>query len=395
MTRTIEDVLADQRALVDGAEGRNLNADEVSRYEALEAEHRSVVQSAQIRARQAAYEAPSTSPALPAAGSEDDAALCRAFSHYLRTGQRNSDIVQLRAQSEGTGSAGGYTVPSGFRAKMVDRMKAFGGLGNVVDSFTTGDGTPVEWPTLDDTANTGEVVAENGSASGGADLVFGTKSLGAHKYMSTGPSGAALKVPVELLQDSAFDIEGLVARKLGERIARAQAPHLVSGTGVGQPQGITTGLTGVTSIASTLVYADFVNYLHSMDPAYLEAGDVYWAFNFSSLGTIRKILDSTGRPILQDADSGNLGGSPAGGQILGFPVVIDQAFPNIAANTTTNWGVFGALREGYVKRNVRDVVLTVNPYTSATSGQVEFSAYARMDACQQNTAAYVALTAHA
>jgi HK97 family phage major capsid protein len=393
VTRTIEDVLADQRAIVTASEGRTLSDDEATRYEALETEHRSVVRDAQIRARQAAYEAPSTSPVVPAAGSDDDAVFTRAFDHYLRTGQQNSELIEFRAQSEGTGTAGGFAVPASFRNKLVEKLKAFGGIASVSEEFSTGDGRPVEWPTLDDTANVGEIAAENAGPVGGADLVFGTKSLGAHKYVSAGTGGSPLKVPVELLQDSAFDIESLVARKLGERIARAQAPHLVSGTGVGQPQGITTGLTGVASIASTLVYSDFVNYLHAMDPAYLESDGVRWAMNFAALGTVRKILDSTGRPILEESTKGASTGLSR--SILGYPVTIDQAFPNIAANSTTNWGVFGDLREGYVVRRVRDVVVVVNPYTSASSGQVEYSAYARMDACQQNTAAYVALTAHA
>ncbi len=79
--------------------------------------------------------------------------------------------------------------------------------------------------------------------------------------------------------------------------------------------------------------------------------------------------------------------------LLGYPVTIDQAFPTMtAASNTINWGVFGNLSEGYVIRRVKDVELLVNPYTRVANGQVEFTAWARMDGVQQNTNAYVALT---
>src|SRR3546814_15198662 len=89
----------------------------------------------------------------------------------------------------------------------------------------------MEWPTVDDTGNVGEIVAEGGTFASGADIVFGTASLGAYKYMAGGGSNAPLRVSFELAQDAAFDVEGLVSRKLGERIGRLQSTHLGTGPG--------------------------------------------------------------------------------------------------------------------------------------------------------------------
>src|SRR5207244_3767820 len=134
------------------------------------------------------------------------------------------------AQSEGVASEGGFLVPDEFRTKLVERLKAFGGLANVVDEITTESGNNIEWPTLgDDTGNLGEIVEEGGTFSGGADLVFGQASLGAYSYMAGGAAGQPLRISRELVQDSAIDIVGLVSRKLGERAARIQAVHLVTG----------------------------------------------------------------------------------------------------------------------------------------------------------------------
>ena len=398
-TRTVEDIRGDLETLAEliSAESRDFSEDELETVAELETE---LSEANDRRARTEAIRArlteakKSTGPAIHVKerGQKDD--LEAAFTAYLRTGKDNADIQELRAaQSEGTGSEGGYLVPPGFRQKLVDKLKAYGGIAAEAEELTTSTGNNLEWPTLDDTANTGEVVDEGGTFSGGADLVFGTSALGAYAYMAGGTGGAPLRVARELVQDSSFDIQSLVANKLGTRLGRIQATHLVSGNGVKQPKGIVHGLTGTASVASTLAYADFVNYIHAIDPAY-RTSDCVWAMNDASLKTIRKLLDTTNRPLLKGVDEKALETDAGGTTILGYRVVIDQAFSDIAANSTQNWGAFGNLREGYVVRRVRDVEVLVNPYERMANRQITYSAWARMDATPQNAAAYIALTAH-
>ncbi len=71
-------------------------------------------------------------------------------------------------------------MPDGFRKKLVDRMKAFGGLANVVETVTTSTATRCRGRPSTTPRNSGEIVAEGGTFSSGADLVFGTASLGAY-----------------------------------------------------------------------------------------------------------------------------------------------------------------------------------------------------------------------
>jgi HK97 family phage major capsid protein len=396
---TIEEIQDALAAIVDGAEteGRDLTDEELGQIEAREAElaeaqarrERTIAARERIQAgRQVA------TPALITRRDKAEDTIDVAFTAYLRTGQANADIAELRnAQSENTSSEGGYLVPEGFRQKLVDKMKAFGGVAQEAEELVTATGNNLPWPTLDDTSNTGEVVDEGGTFSGGADLVFGEASLGAYSYMAGGTGGAPLRVSRELVQDSAFDILGLVSSKLGTRLARIQASHLVTGSGVKQPKGLVNGLTGTGSIASTFVYADFVNWVHAIDPAYRNPGCV-WAMNDASLKTIRKILDGSNRPMLKGVDEAALSTDAGGTTILGYRVVVDQGFSDIAANATTNWGAFGDLREGYVIRRVKDVELLVNPYERMANRQITYSCWARMDAVPQNAAAYIALTAH-
>lgn len=382
--KTTEEIMAALKAIMDEAGDNPLTDEQVKRYEEAEVELRSVQKTEEIQKRNAAYASVSPTVLTTGVKAKEDDTLERAFNHFMRTGKENQDMVELRAQSVGTNSAGGYTVPQGFRNKLVERMVAFGGIANVVESISTDSGNPLEWPTIDDTANTGAIVAENAAPAGGADMVFGTKTLGAYKYMSVGAGGAPLKVSVELLQDSAFDVEALVARKLGERIARAQAPHLISGTGTGQPQGIITGKTPVE--IGAISYANLLSLVHSVDPAY--RSNAVWAFNDATLALIHGLVDSNGRPLLNTSTDG-VSGRPAM-SILGYPVVIDQAFATYnATSDNPAVGVFGDLREGYVIRNVRDFQLVVDPYSFSTNGQVGFTSWSRMDAAQQNPNSYI------
>lgn len=401
---TIEEILAALQAIIDQAvtpegEPRPMNEEEMRKYEDLETKLTAARKDVEIRARNQAYNTPTSgAPAgaigRPRTGSKKEDTLERAFEAYLRTGQHNSDITELRAQGEGIGSAGGYMVPQGFRNKLTEVRKAFGGLAEVVESFTTSTGNSITWPAVDDTANEGEIVEEHGTFVGGADMTLTPLALTAYTYATCGASAEPLRISWELLQDAEFDVQGLVSRALGKRIARTQSKHIVSGTGVKQPQGIKTGLTGVQITANTgLTYNDLLHFVHSVDPEYRQSAR--WAFNDTSLETIGKIKDSNGDPLWRTLTA-TMGDDPYSGRLLGFPYTIDQGFPDINLSSgAVNWGVFGDLKEGYVVRHVRDVVLVVNPYSRASYRETEFSAYARMDAGQQNTAAYKALTGKA
>lgn len=390
---TIEDLHARLQGIVDKAEGRTLTDAEVTEYEGLEARLEAAQRDTEIRNRQRAYNTPvpGAGPALLTATAGKPDTLDAAFDHFLRTGQANADISHLRnAQGEGTSSAGGYLVPEGFRQRLTDRLKAFGGIANVAETVTTTTGNALPWPTLDDTSNEGEIVAEGNTFAAGADLAFGEKTLGAYSYMSGGASATPLRVSWELLQDSAFDVQALVSAKLGMRIARIQSAHLATGTGTSQPLGLIHGLAGQTvGTSGELSYDDLVAFIHAVDPAYRDGAR--WVFNDASLKVIEQLQDSNGDPLWLRMNR-NMA-DPAGSMtLLDYPITIDQGMPDMdLADSGTNWGAFGNISEGYVVRRVRDVEITVNPWARAAYRQTEFTAWARMDATQQNTNAYAAL----
>lgn len=389
-TMGIDEIMAAMDAIV-GVEGRPLTDAEVKNYEALEVDLANKRTEA-VREKQHMYNSPAPADLqniVHVGPQKEDNGLEKAFNAYMRTGRPNADIADLRvmnAQGVGTDAAGGFTVPDTMRIRLQERLKAFGGLATAVEEITTAGGETLRWPTLDDTANSGVIAAEGTApASGGADLVFGEKTLGAFRYVAPGTGNLPLRVSLELLQDSAFDIEGLVERKLGERIARAQAVHWVTGAGTTVPFGLNTGTSAPAFTSAGITYAELVSAVHEVDPAYRMGAS--WTFNDATLAKIESIVDTTGRPILNDANTGIATG-PNNKNLLGYPVVVDQAWPTYTDGGTNKWGAFGDLRAGYVIRRVQDMTLIVNPYSRANEGQIEYVLWARADGTVQDANAF-------
>lgn len=392
--RTIEEITNQMTALVDGAADRALTPDEITAYEQYETELQAVQRSEQVRTRNAAYNTvrvpagvPRNRPVDPDGPSDLDV----AFTAYLRTGTPNADISGLRVsneQSEGGSAAGGYLVPSGFRQKMVEIRKSFGGFEALAETITTDTGAPLEYPTNDDTANEGDITAENAAVASGADMTFGIVNIGAYKYTSAGAgTNLPLRVPVELIQDSAFDIEGFIARQLAVRIKRKQATHWVTGTGVNQPKGIVAAsLTADRDLdtADTPDYEDLVEFQDLLDEEYDPAAR--WLMRKSTWTLLRLIVDLNGRPIVQDSTTG-ISGRPER-LLLGKPVTIDEAMPVLSSAADTFAMAYGDFREAYVIRRVSGLAVVVNPYSRSAYGQVEYSAWERADGTVQNRSAY-------
>jgi HK97 family phage major capsid protein len=385
----IEQIVEQMQTLVSGAEAENrsLSDDEVTQYEGLEKSLKAARKTQEIRKRQEAWVTPASTSGIVVPDGTRDEVLERAFGNYLRTGQVNADLMELRAQST-TDAAGGYTIPEGFRNKITERMKAFGGIEGVAEVIETASGNPLPWATVDDTANAGEIVAESGTGAAGADITFGQNSLGAYKYMSFGASNLPLRVSVELLQDSAFNVEDFVARHLGTRIARAMAADFATGTGTGEPQGLMdkAGSVALATSSGNLTYAKLLDLLHTVDPAYRLNG--VWVMNDAILKVVRALEDGNNRPLLQPADAGI--GQGFSGTLLGHPVVVDQGLAGLG--DAAKIMAFGDIRAGFVIRKVKDITLVVNPYSRAANGEVEFTAWARADSLIQDSNAYAILT---
>ena len=298
------------------------------------------------------------------------------FQTFLRHGMSalNADERQImasrrspqQAQSIGTDTAGGHLVPTGFQRDLEQGMLSFGGIREACTVFPTETGNDLPWPTSDDTSNEGERVAENVQVNE-QDVTVGQAMLNAYKY-----SSKMIRVPVELIQDSAFPIDSWLNGILAERIARITNREMTVGTGTGMPNGIVTAsVVGPTSAASAAVaYDDVLALIHSVDPSYRNGGR--FMFHDNVLLALRLLKDSQGHPLWQP---GLVGGEPD--RLLGFEYTINQHMEGTLATTNISM-LFGQLKK-YMVRDVRQTEIMVLRERYADFHQVAFLGFSRHD----------------
>lgn len=251
----------------------------------------------------------------------------------------NQGRAEFRAQTAGTTTAGGFTVPTELANQIVKSMKAWGPMYDpeVATEMVTLSGNPIKVPTVDDTAVTAEAHTEAAALTddGGKDVVFGQKSLDAYAFDTE-----FIRWSWELDQDSIFNMESLLGELLGERLGRIANAQLTVGTGSSAPHGVVTASTlGKTAAAAAAVTGDeLIDLIHSVDPAYRTSPKVAFMFNDTTLSVIRKLKDGNGNYLWQ---MGNVQqGAP--GTLLGYRYHINQAVANVATGQkSVLFGDFG------------------------------------------------------
>lgn len=293
-----------------------------------------------------------------------------ALSPEMRAFLLRNPEREERAQGVLAGTGGGYLVPDMFMPELIKSLAMWGPMldGAIVRRLITASGASIPWPTMDDTSNTGSLIAENTQVSS-AEVTFGVKTIGAYKYTS----GVVL-VASELLQDSTLNVEAIVNDAMGERVGRIANTHLTTGDASAKPNGImTAAAAGATAASATaIVFDDLINLEHSVDPAYRGDPSCRWMFHDTTLKAIRKLKDGEGNYIWQPADVKT--GAPT--TLLGYPYSINQAVDSIATGVRSV--AFGAFNR-YVARIVNQFAIRRLVERYADYDQVGFIGFARID----------------
>lgn len=310
----------------------------------------------------------------------------KAFTIFARksVGEYSAEDVQVirNAMSTTTAAEGGNTVPAEVAKMVIDSLKAFGGMRQVSTVISTEGGNALNYPTSDGTAEVGEIVAENAAATA-ADITFGTAAVNPYKY-----SSKKIALPWELLSDSAIDVVAFVTERLATRLGRITNTHYTTGTGTGQPFGIAaraaSGKVGTTGQTLTVIYDDLVDLFYSVNAAYRASGNTAFMTNDASLAIIRKLKDSSNRPIFVPSwDESLTGATPD--TIMGRPVVVNNDVATMAANAKSIF--FG----DFSKFIIRDVAgMSIRRFDDsafALNGQVGFCGWMRTGSNLLDTAA--------
>ena len=279
-----------------------------------------------------------------------------------------------------TNTLGGYTVPREMVANLEKALLYTCPIREYATVLRTSAGNPMEIPTLDDTANKGEIIGEN-TIHTEDTLTFGQKVLGAFKY-----SSKIVRVSMELLADSAVNISEIVGTSLGERIGRIQLDHFTTGAGTTQPFGVVTGSGngGTTAASGAIAVDDLLNLIASVDLAYRQ--NASFVMSDATLIALRKLRYATsGEPIFnvdyrQD-------GAPT--RLFSYPVIINNSMASIGAGNKAV--LFGDLSNFWIRDSLEiDIMQSMERYFEYS--QTGFLAVARADSAVINSSAIKYLT---
>lgn len=277
--------------------------------------------------------------------------------------------VEVRDLVKGTSAAGGATVPTGFIPRLVEHLveaSAIRRTGATIITTTSGETLLLPRTTAYGSA---AIVAE-GAAAGESDPAFAQVSIGAYKF------GKLIQVSRELIEDTAVDILGFVAREAGLAIGQAAGQKMVVGTGTNEPEGaqsssaLTVGKQGANGQTTTVTADDLIDLYHSVVSGYRSRG--VWFMLDASLAKVRKLKDAQNQYLWQP---GLQAGVPD--MLLGRPVVTDPFMPAMGASVKSI--LFGDFGSYYVIRDVRDLEFRRSDDFAFANDLVTFRAILRTD----------------
>lgn len=193
------------------------------------------------------------------------------YSEAFWNAMRGDVSYEVRnALSVGSDPAGGYTVPDEFHRQLVEALEENNIFRSLAHVIRTSSGTRTI-PVATDSGTASWV--EEGNPIGESDVTFDAKTLSAYKL------SCMVKVSNELLNDSAFDIAGHIAKRFGVRFGNAEEAAFINGTGASadptvtpsQPTGILTSLTtpgATTANAMTITFDDIFKLYYALKAPY-------------------------------------------------------------------------------------------------------------------------------
>ena len=195
----------------------------------------------------------------------------------------------------GVDTEGGYLVPDEFEHTLVQALGHKRIIRDHAYVFQTNSGSH-KIPVVTNKGSAAWVDEEGGIPDG--DDTFGQQTIGAHKV------GTIIKVSEELLNDSAFDLEGYFTSEFSRRIGNKEEDAFFNGDGTGKPLGVLAAKggaeVGVTAASATAVTAEeIISLFYSLEAPYRE--NAIWIFNDATMAAIRKLKGNDGQFLWQKA----------------------------------------------------------------------------------------------
>jgi HK97 family phage major capsid protein len=299
----------------------------------------------------------------------------KAYDRFLRKGDQALKEEERKVLTIGTDATGGYLAPAEYQREIIKSIVEISPFRSLVNVKTIGT-SEFNQPKRTQTT-TATRVAEVGTRSETQNPAWGLLSIKAPEAF------AESRVSMQNLEDSAFNLEDELRQDFAEQFGVLEGAEIVNGDGVGKILGFlqaNAAGTGtpiafeVSGTAATIADVDggangLMSVFYGLKTAYSANGR--WALNRNTLGNLRKLKDLSDSYIWQP---GLTAGAPP--TILGAPYVEVPDMPNQAANAFPI--AFGDWKKAFTLIDRVDMVITRDPFTLASVGQVKFHARRRM-----------------
>jgi len=308
-------------------------------------------------------------PPLPIPGegkSADTEFEVKTFDKFLRKGWAVLTPEEQKVMTVSDQTTGGFFAPAEWTAELIKGVVEYSPIRTVARVVQT-SARSKQWPKKT-TSAAAAWVAEIGSRAETTNPAFGLEDIPVHEMY------AMAKVSKQDIEDAKFDLLGFLREEFAEQFGVTEGTAFVSGTAIGKPQGIlvnpsVTGYTGVGT-SSKIDADDLKRVLYALLDVY--AKQATWLWKRSSTLAISLLKDATAgyyvwQPGLQL-------GSPA--NVLGLPYLECVDMP--AEGSSAKAVVVGDFRRGYIIVDRLDIEVMDDPYSSKSTGCVEFSARKRV-----------------
>lgn len=280
------------------------------------------------------------------------------FGCHLRGKQLIHNVLSTTVDANG-----GYLVPTEFERQIVDALREQNIMRTLCKVITTESERKIPVAATHSVANW---TAEN-AAFAESNPTFDQKTIDAYKLTDL------IKVSIELLDDSAFDLEDYIANEFAYAFGAAEEQAFCVGTGSGQPTGLFTAKgaqVGVTAASATAITADeLINLVYSLKAPYRK--NAKFLMNDATVSAIRKLKDSNGAYLWQPSIQA---GQPD--KLLGYDLYTSPFVPTAAAGALPV--AFGDFKNYWIADRSGRTVQRLNELYS-TNGQVGFVGTQRVD----------------
>lgn len=254
-----------------------------------------------------------------------------------------------------TNNTGASIVPIDFYDQLISYLIEVSGVMQTGPTvLNTAGGEPIQIPYV--TQHTGLTTAGAAvavSASQAATLATGDPNFG-QKTLTANKFGILIQVARELIDDSGVNLLGYLAMSAGRQIgnflgnALVNGGYGISGSILGAPVAVTGGsasaASGTNQVAGGPSYSNLIDMEYSVIAPYRQSRSCYWLAADKTMGALRKLTDTVGRPLWEPS---TVLGSPD--LLLGKPLVADPFMPAVTNGSNIFPIAFGDFSQYFVR----------------------------------------------